>query len=125
MVSSPGDARGFVGAWCRRHGVSDPEYDITLLVNEIVTHAMRHHPHPIAVHLEHSGRAGTLVNVEWSAEPRQRVGSNASLSLVCRRLLASIAEGWGIHRGAREDGLWFTVPDPPGRHRRGPGSLSR
>lgn len=111
-VSSPRSARRFVESNLRAWGCPHLLDPVALLTSELVTNAVLHAGTPLEVTVRHTGGA---VRVEVADEsitrPAPRDADEDADTGRGLRLVATLADGWGVD--ARPDGkaVWLEVHD--------------
>ena len=104
------DARHWLVAQLRAHGLADLEDDAALLVTELTTNALAHTPGGFAVELHIDG--GTVdVDVRDDAPPFDRPPASLPHASGGRGLeiVDVLADDWGVHERERGKTVWFRL----------------
>ncbi len=113
-LDGPAQARAVVSAWTERLGLEDVRDDVTLVVSEMVTNAVRHAGPPVALEL-HAENGRVLIAVhdgspdppELRPAPSDAEGGRGLL------LVDLICEEHGVRPDPPGKTVWAAVPRPP------------
>jgi anti-sigma regulatory factor (Ser/Thr protein kinase) len=112
-ADAPLAARRFVASVLTRRPYEDRVHlaDARLVVSEMASNAVLHAGTPFSVSVRYTGSAVRISVRDWSpTRPVVRSGGPASLSGRGLRLVAAIAEAWGVDAGADGKTVWAELP---------------
>lgn len=112
-LEGPAQARAVVAAWSERLGFEDVCDDVTLVVSEMVTNAVRHASPPVALELQaEGGRVHIAVHDGSPDAPQPRSAPSDAEGGRGLLLVGLLCEDHGVRPDPPGKTVWATVPRP-------------
>lgn len=112
-LEGPAQARAAVAEWSARFGFEDVRDDVTLVVSEMVTNAVRHASPPVALEIQaEGGRVHIAVHDGSPDPPRARPAPSDAEGGRGLLLVELLCEDHGVRPDPPGKTVWATLPRP-------------